>query len=395
MISVPARITGPPDPAALIAEECMGLGQGERARPGRSWSARLRVQVGRRLRPHLRIGCCPPRRNGHASCCRRRNSRPSIVARADTRILVDLPAVEEWIRMHADPVGPIETAHERPWATVLRVPLADSVAWFKACAPVQTFETRLTADLFSRWPDRVPEVLAYHEQRAWLLLADAGMSVGVFGNPPQAWLTALPRYAELQRGEAVNGQEHLAHGVPDLRLVTLPARYEELLELNLPLQQEEIRQLRHFASRFAELCDDLAAYVMPSHSRSESARLRDQSHTSGSALRFRRKHDLDSTRISRSSCGVQSPRRSTKAPRATRIEAPATKAWFAHCQVPPISRERPADFRGGSYRSTSVSDTEVQSRAAGRRSCFTQLSARCSSGRRSSCGAGTGVRWPG
>jgi hypothetical protein len=37
---------------------------------------------------------------------------------------VDLPAVEEWIRMHADPVGPIETAYERPWATVLRVPLA-------------------------------------------------------------------------------------------------------------------------------------------------------------------------------------------------------------------------------------------------------------------------------
>jgi hypothetical protein len=185
------------------------------------------------------------------------------VARADTRIVVDLPAVEEWIRMHADPVGPIKTAYERPWAAVLRVPLADSVAWFKACAPVQAFEPRLTADLFSRWPDRVPEVLAYHEQRAWLLLADAGMSVGVFGNPPQAWLTALPRYAELQRGEAVYAQEHLAHGVPDLRLATLPALYEELLELNLPLQQEEIRQLRHFASRFAELCDDLAAYDVP------------------------------------------------------------------------------------------------------------------------------------
>jgi hypothetical protein len=139
------------------------------------------------------------------------------VARADTRIVVDLPAVEEWIRMHTDPVGPIETADERPWATVLRVPLSDSVAWFKACAPVQAFEPRLTADLFSRWPDRVPEVLAYHEQRAWLLLADAGMSVGVSDNPPQAWLTALPRYAELQRGEAVYAQEHLAHVEPSAK----------------------------------------------------------------------------------------------------------------------------------------------------------------------------------
>src|SRR5437660_7138514 len=41
-------------------------------------------------------------------------------------------------------MGPIETAHDRPWATVLRVPVADGVVWFKACAPVQAFEPRLT-----------------------------------------------------------------------------------------------------------------------------------------------------------------------------------------------------------------------------------------------------------
>jgi hypothetical protein len=29
--------------------------------------------------------------------------------------------------------------HEAPWATVLREPLADGVAWLKACAPVQAF----------------------------------------------------------------------------------------------------------------------------------------------------------------------------------------------------------------------------------------------------------------
>jgi Phosphotransferase enzyme family len=177
--------------------------------------------------------------------------------------VVDRSDVEEWIRIHADPVGPIETAHERPWATVLRVPLADSVAWFKACAPLQAFEPRLTASLFSRWPDRVPEVLACDEQRAWLLLANAGTPVGAVGNPPQAWLAALPRYAELQRGEAVHAQEHLAHGVPDLRLATLSALYEELLALNLPLQEAEIRRLREFASRFAELCADLAAHDVP------------------------------------------------------------------------------------------------------------------------------------
>jgi hypothetical protein len=178
-------------------------------------------------------------------------------------IVVDPLAVEAWIRVHAEPVGAIQTVHERPWATVLRVPLADGVAWFKACAPVQAFEPHLTAELFARWPDRVAEVLGYDEERAWLLLADAGKPVGAVGNPPEAWLTALPRYAELQHGEAAHAQQHLARGVPDLRLATLPARYEELVQLDLPLARDQIRQLRDFAPRFTELCDELAAYGVP------------------------------------------------------------------------------------------------------------------------------------
>jgi Phosphotransferase enzyme family len=175
-------------------------------------------------------------------------------------IVIDALAVEEWIRGHAEPVGAIQTVHERPWATVLRVPLVDGMAWFKACAPLQAFEPRLTAELFARWPDRVAEVLAYDEQRAWLLLADAGRPVGDLGNPPQAWLAALPRYAELQDGEAAHAQEHLAHGVPDLRLATLPARYQELLALDLPLGRDEIGRLQDFAPCLAGLCEELADY---------------------------------------------------------------------------------------------------------------------------------------
>jgi hypothetical protein len=176
---------------------------------------------------------------------------------------VDRAAAEEWIRAHVEPVGAIETAHERPWSTVLRVPLADGVAWSKECAPVQAFEPRLSAQLFARWPDRVAEVLGHDEERAWLLLADAGTPIGVYGNPPEAWLAVLPPYAELQRGEAVHAHEHLAHGVPDLRLATLPARYNALLQRELPLDGDEIDRLRRFAPRLAELCDELAAHDLP------------------------------------------------------------------------------------------------------------------------------------
>jgi hypothetical protein len=176
---------------------------------------------------------------------------------------VDRAAAEDWIRRQVEPVGAIETAHERPWATVLRVPLAEGVAWFKACAPVQAFEPRLTAGLFARWPDRVAQVLGHDEERAWLLLADAGTPIGVLGNSPEAWLVALPLYAELQRGEAAHAREHLTHHVPDLRVATLPDRYEDLLQHDLPLEGEEIGRLRRFAARFAELCHELAAHDVP------------------------------------------------------------------------------------------------------------------------------------
>jgi hypothetical protein len=170
---------------------------------------------------------------------------------------------EDWIRAHVEPVGAIEIAHERPWATVFRVPLADGTAWFKACGPVQAFEPRLTAELFWRWPDRVTEVIAHDVERAWLLLADAGQRVAELGNPPGTWLTALPRYAELQRGEAERAQEHLTHGVPDLRISTLPARYDDLVQRDLPLTHEEIDRLGRFSVRFRELCDELTAHGIP------------------------------------------------------------------------------------------------------------------------------------
>jgi hypothetical protein len=128
---------------------------------------------------------------------------------------------------------------------------------------VQAFEPRLTAQLFAGWPDRVPEVLAYDEDRGWILLADAGTQIAAFGNPPESWLAVLPLYAELQRGEASHADDHLSHLVPDLRVATLPASYGDLLREDLPLESGEIVELRRFAPQFEELCAELAAHDVP------------------------------------------------------------------------------------------------------------------------------------
>ncbi|MBA2384381.1 MAG: hypothetical protein H0V68_06940 [Actinobacteria bacterium] len=169
---------------------------------------------------------------------------------------------EAWIRAHVEPVGRMELVHERPWATVRRVPIAGVVAWFKVCASVQAFEPRLTAALASRWPEQLPDVLAHDEERAWLLLGDAGEPLG-FGGGLEPWLSVLPRYAELQRGEAAHAAGHLEGGVPDRRIATFPTLYEATLKRELPLRSRDLARLMAFAPRFAELCDELSAQGVP------------------------------------------------------------------------------------------------------------------------------------
>lgn len=176
---------------------------------------------------------------------------------------MELPGADDWIRESVEPVGSIESVQEAPWATVLRVPVATGAVWFKASGQAQAFEPRLTAQLYTRWPDRVAEVIACNEERAWVLLRDAGALVGVANNSPEVWLKALPAYAELQRGEIAHAQDHLLHGVPDLRIRLMPSRFEDLLRRDLPLGHQEIGRLRAFAGRFAGLCDDLAAAGIP------------------------------------------------------------------------------------------------------------------------------------
>ena len=163
------------------------------------------------------------------------------------------------MRSIVTPAGPLEVTRHRPWASVGSVALIDGrLAWFKACRPVQAFEVRLTAELHRRWPGRVAHVLGHDEARAWLLTVDAGPPIEWSDAAFDRWLEVLPRYAELQIGEAAHAAEHLAHGMPDLRLEGLGDQLETLLAGALPLEADETRALRAFAPRFAALCAELA-----------------------------------------------------------------------------------------------------------------------------------------
>jgi hypothetical protein len=170
---------------------------------------------------------------------------------------------EAWIREHVEPAGEPELVHERPWASVWQVPVAGGIVWFKACEAVQAFEPRLTAELATRHPSLLPDVLAYDEERAWLLLGDLGTPIHVDHITLDDYVELLPRYAELQRTEAAHAETQLAHGVPDLRPERLPDRFDALVAAELPLPDAEAKLLRDFAPRFRELCAELGAYGVP------------------------------------------------------------------------------------------------------------------------------------
>jgi hypothetical protein len=141
----------------------------------------------------------------------------------------------------------MEVVSERPWATVVR----DGGLFRKHCRASQRFEVPLTVALASRWPDRVTELVEHGED--WFTMRDAGVPIAAVGDQEDAWLAALPLYAELQRGETERAAEHLAAGVPDQRVDGLVERFETYPEF------------RAFAPRFAELIGSLTVPATVQH----------------------------------------------------------------------------------------------------------------------------------
>jgi len=171
--------------------------------------------------------------------------------------------INEWLAAHGvEPNGELETVHERPWSTVLRVPTADGDLFLKQEQPLQEYEVELTVALAERWPDRVPEVVAADTERHWLLTRDGGTRVAD-SRDFAAFERALSLYGELQVGEAANVEELLSMGLRDLRLAALVDMYEPFFERDHGLEPDEVRQLRALAPRYRELCAELDALGLP------------------------------------------------------------------------------------------------------------------------------------
>jgi hypothetical protein len=183
-----------------------------------------------------------------------------------------LERAHAWIRDHAEVTGPIEQTHVRIWSTVMRVPTADGILWFKA--PDNPSEIGLTILLDELRPGWVPEVTASDDALGWMLLRDAGTRLRELleADPDLSrWEVVLAGCADLQLATAPHTGRLLDLGTSDLRLAGLTARVaalldeDEFLVLDGPegLTRADRERLRARLPEIEGMCAELAAAGIP------------------------------------------------------------------------------------------------------------------------------------
>lgn len=122
-----------------------------------------------------------------------------------------------------------------PWGFVVSVSTEQGLVYFKAEGVASRHEPRLVTDLSTLFPDRIPRPLAIRRSTSWMLTPDYGRTIReVHGDSvkPAEWQTALRKLAEIQIASCRHVQHWLDIGVPDHRLMTLPAQLALLLHSN-------------------------------------------------------------------------------------------------------------------------------------------------------------------
>lgn len=174
-----------------------------------------------------------------------------------------LAQAHAWIEERLDALGlartgDIEQPHVEVWSTVLRVPTQGGPVWFKANHGRLEHEAALVNLLAARVPERVQAPLATDTERGWLLMSDAGDRLRELAQVVQSldgWFEVLEGTARIQLALEDDVDALLGLGVPDLRLQTLPAKYDALMD-----QIDAEPRFREAGALVRSLARDLAAY---------------------------------------------------------------------------------------------------------------------------------------
>jgi len=168
--------------------------------------------------------------------------------------------------------GEPKTVHEKPWATVSRIPTDDGATFVKTMIPALGHEVAVTALLARIAPALATPLIAHDTGRRFLLMEDGGERLRAIierDHDLRHWRGILPRYAELQIAAMPAVDDLIAAGCPDMRASALPAVFEEIVSDDTlrtiaapgdatPL---DLAGLRALVPRVRAWCDELAGTV--------------------------------------------------------------------------------------------------------------------------------------
>jgi hypothetical protein len=171
-------------------------------------------------------------------------------------------------------INPIQQLRVRHWSIVLQVPTNVGNVYFKAVIPELAHEAALTQFLSHQHPHCTPEVLAIDGERGWLLMAEGGVTFRdtlKTEDDIQYWEHLLRIYAKLQQDSVKSVNNFLEMGVPDRRLVGLPARFQQLLtdaeilgiDHSSGINLTEYQCLQSKVDLLDKICGQLATFSIP------------------------------------------------------------------------------------------------------------------------------------
>ena len=184
--------------------------------------------------------------------------------------------VEAWIDMACetyaiDRISPIQIGIPSIRSIHVRVETDAGRLFFKALAPGQLFEARLTAAAASLAPDQLVMPMAIDPERGWMLSPDYGSTLDELAPTPELWARALGSLGRLQNSLVDYEEPLFDAGLQVMDPQWLPEEFNNALMLHASLPAEHplgipARDADHAFEVFGEIeeaCRQLAAGPIP------------------------------------------------------------------------------------------------------------------------------------
>jgi len=157
----------------------------------------------------------------------------------------------------------------RSEALVLRMPTSSGSLFFKAAAQIHPNEVALTRLLAAHWPGYVTELVAFDQDRNWMLMPDYDANRQDSGTP-EDYAAAVSALATIQFGSTALVDQLKALGCEFLgagRLKDFLLGLEQLDDfygvIAAGLTEAERQELAAVAPQLADLCDQLSEFNIP------------------------------------------------------------------------------------------------------------------------------------